>query len=70
MPTNSRILACRFSPARERQAALAEAIEIIRGVWGDRPFSFEGQHFRCTGAHVSPLPVQRPSPPIMIAGGW
>ena len=39
-------------PARERQAALAEAIEIIRGVWGEDPFSFEGQHFRCVGAHV------------------
>ncbi len=56
-----------FLPARQRQAALAEAIEIIRGVWGDEPFSFEGQHFRCAGAHVSPLPLQRPSPPIMIA---
>ena len=26
-----------FLPARERQAALAEAIEIIRGVWGEDP---------------------------------
>jgi len=57
-----------FLPARDRQAALAEAIEIIQGVWGEDPFSFEGQHFRCAGAHVSPLPRQRPNPPIMIAG--
>jgi alkanesulfonate monooxygenase SsuD/methylene tetrahydromethanopterin reductase-like flavin-dependent oxidoreductase (luciferase family) len=57
-----------FPPARERQAALAEALEIIRGVWGERPFDFDGQHFRCTGAHVSPPPLQRPNPPILIAG--
>jgi alkanesulfonate monooxygenase SsuD/methylene tetrahydromethanopterin reductase-like flavin-dependent oxidoreductase (luciferase family) len=57
-----------FLPARDRQAALAEAIEIIGGVWGEQPFSYEGKHFRCAGAHVSPLPLQRPSPPIMIAG--
>jgi len=57
-----------FLPAPQRQAALAEAIEIIQGVWGDDPFSFDGQHFGCTGAHVSPLPVQRPNPPVIIAG--
>jgi alkanesulfonate monooxygenase SsuD/methylene tetrahydromethanopterin reductase-like flavin-dependent oxidoreductase (luciferase family) len=28
-----------------------------------------GQHFRCTGARVSPPPIQHPSLPIMIAGG-
>lgn len=58
-----------FPPARERQQALEEAITIMRGVWGDEPFTFEGQHFRCTNARVSPAPMQRPSLPIMIAGG-
>jgi alkanesulfonate monooxygenase SsuD/methylene tetrahydromethanopterin reductase-like flavin-dependent oxidoreductase (luciferase family) len=58
-----------FPPARERQAALEEAIAIIRGVWGDAPFSFEGQHFRCAGARVAPRPVQCPRLPTIIAGG-
>jgi alkanesulfonate monooxygenase SsuD/methylene tetrahydromethanopterin reductase-like flavin-dependent oxidoreductase (luciferase family) len=58
-----------FPPARERQQALEEAITIMRGVWGEDPFSFEGQHFQCTGARVSPAPMQRPSLPIMVAGG-
>jgi alkanesulfonate monooxygenase SsuD/methylene tetrahydromethanopterin reductase-like flavin-dependent oxidoreductase (luciferase family) len=31
-----------FPPVSERQAALAEAIEIIRGVWGTEPFSYQG----------------------------
>jgi probable F420-dependent oxidoreductase len=58
-----------FPAARERQQALEEAITIMRGVWQDKPFTFEGQHFRCTKARVSPAPIQRPSLPIMIAGG-
>ena len=58
-----------FPSARERQQALEEAITITRGVWREEPFTFEGQHFRCTGARVSPAPIQHPSLPIMIAGG-
>jgi alkanesulfonate monooxygenase SsuD/methylene tetrahydromethanopterin reductase-like flavin-dependent oxidoreductase (luciferase family) len=56
-------------PAPERQAALGEALAIVRGVWGDAPFSFEGRHFRCANARVAPPPRQRPHPPLMIAGG-
>ncbi len=58
-----------FPPVRERQAALEEAITIIRGVWGDEPFTFHGRYFQATGAQVMPLPLQRPSPPLLIAGG-
>src|SRR5215471_18403343 len=58
-----------FPPARDRQQALEEAITIMLGAWQEEPFSFEGKHFKCTGAHVSPEPIQRPSLPIMIAGG-
>jgi alkanesulfonate monooxygenase SsuD/methylene tetrahydromethanopterin reductase-like flavin-dependent oxidoreductase (luciferase family) len=57
-----------FPPVAERQDALDEAVAIIRGVWGDAPFSFEGHHFRCGGAQVRPAPLQRPGPPLMIAG--
>src|SRR5215212_3758154 len=56
-----------FPPTRERQEALAEAIAIIRGVWGPEPFSFRGRHFRVKDAHVTPPPVQG-VPPIVIAG--
>jgi alkanesulfonate monooxygenase SsuD/methylene tetrahydromethanopterin reductase-like flavin-dependent oxidoreductase (luciferase family) len=43
-----------FPPARERQQALEEA------VWQHQPLTFEGQHFQCTGARVSPPPIQHP----------
>ena len=58
-----------FPPVRERQAALEEAITLIRGVWGAQPFSFQGRYFQTSGAQVTPHPLQRPGPPFMIAGG-
>jgi alkanesulfonate monooxygenase SsuD/methylene tetrahydromethanopterin reductase-like flavin-dependent oxidoreductase (luciferase family) len=58
-----------FLPVPERQAALDEAITIMRGVWGPEPFSFEGRHFRAKNARIEPAPYQQPSPPILIAGG-
>jgi alkanesulfonate monooxygenase SsuD/methylene tetrahydromethanopterin reductase-like flavin-dependent oxidoreductase (luciferase family) len=58
-----------FPPVPERQAALEEAIAIIRGVWGAEPFTFAGKHFQTTNAHVMPPPLQDPGPPLLIAGG-
>jgi alkanesulfonate monooxygenase SsuD/methylene tetrahydromethanopterin reductase-like flavin-dependent oxidoreductase (luciferase family) len=56
-----------YPTTRERQAALAEAIAIIRGVWRAEPFSFEGRHFRVKDAQVTPPPLQG-VPPLFIAG--
>jgi alkanesulfonate monooxygenase SsuD/methylene tetrahydromethanopterin reductase-like flavin-dependent oxidoreductase (luciferase family) len=58
-----------FPPVPERQAALEEALAIIRGAWGDAPFSCCGQHFSVADARISPPPTQRPSPPLLIGGG-
>lgn len=58
-----------FLPVGERQAALEEALAIIRGVWGDEPFTFHGRYHQTTNAHIAPPPLQRPAPPLMIAGG-
>jgi probable F420-dependent oxidoreductase len=48
---------------------LAEAIAVCKGVWGDGPFSFEGDHYKITEYDGVPKPVQRPHPPILIGGG-
>jgi alkanesulfonate monooxygenase SsuD/methylene tetrahydromethanopterin reductase-like flavin-dependent oxidoreductase (luciferase family) len=58
-----------FPPAPERQAALEEAIAIIRGAWGAEPFSYSGRFFQTTAAHIAPAPLQRPRPPLLLAGG-
>jgi alkanesulfonate monooxygenase SsuD/methylene tetrahydromethanopterin reductase-like flavin-dependent oxidoreductase (luciferase family) len=52
----------------DRQAALEEAIAIIRGLWGAEPFTFHGTHYQVADAQIPP-PVQRPEPPIILAGG-
>jgi alkanesulfonate monooxygenase SsuD/methylene tetrahydromethanopterin reductase-like flavin-dependent oxidoreductase (luciferase family) len=48
---------------------LAESIEIIRGVWGPEPFTFRGIFHSTERERVVPPPVQRPSPPLILAGG-
>jgi alkanesulfonate monooxygenase SsuD/methylene tetrahydromethanopterin reductase-like flavin-dependent oxidoreductase (luciferase family) len=49
-------------------AALAEACTIIRRLWTEEVFDFAGQHYQLGGARCHPKPVQRPHPPILIAG--
>jgi alkanesulfonate monooxygenase SsuD/methylene tetrahydromethanopterin reductase-like flavin-dependent oxidoreductase (luciferase family) len=49
--------------------ALAEACTVIKRLWTEtEPFDFDGRHVRLVGAFGNPKPVQRPGPPILIAG--
>lgn len=57
-----------FPPVPRRQEALAEAIEIIRGVWGDEPFTFHGAHHSTEREQILPPPFQHPGPPLLLAG--
>jgi probable F420-dependent oxidoreductase len=58
-----------FDPTPVRQARLAEAIAVLKGCFGDGPFSFSGAHYTITGHDAYPKPVQRPHPPFLIGGG-
>src|ERR687894_30191 len=58
-----------FRSVPQRQAALAESIEIIRGVWGPERFSYRGQYHSTERERVIPPPLQQPSPPLILAGG-
>jgi alkanesulfonate monooxygenase SsuD/methylene tetrahydromethanopterin reductase-like flavin-dependent oxidoreductase (luciferase family) len=49
--------------------AVAETIQIVRGLWGELPLTFEGAHFGVQAANVRPGPCQQPHVPILIAGG-
>lgn len=57
-----------YPPTAERQAALEEAITIIRGLWGAEPFTYLGEHLQVAGAHI-PAPMQEHGVPLMIGGG-
>jgi len=45
----------------EKVDALEEGLDVIRGVWGRSPFSFQGEHYRNERAVVEPKPG-RPIP--------
>ena len=48
---------------------LADALTVIRRLWTEtEPFDFQGANLSLTGAFGNPKPVQRPHPPILVAG--
>jgi F420-dependent oxidoreductase-like protein len=57
-----------FPSAGERIAILDEALRVIKALWTEDTASFDGQHFRLEDAICNPKPVQKPHPPIVVAG--
>jgi probable F420-dependent oxidoreductase len=66
--TEFRMTGIDFPPIGPRLRMLDEALTCIRGLWGDAPFSFEGEFYRFREASLSPRPVQRPHPPVILGG--
>jgi alkanesulfonate monooxygenase SsuD/methylene tetrahydromethanopterin reductase-like flavin-dependent oxidoreductase (luciferase family) len=58
-----------FESVKVRQAQLAEAVEIVQGLWRGEPFSYSGKHYAIEEVRIDPRPIQQPAPPLMIAGG-
>lgn len=58
-----------YARAGERIARLEESLRVMRGLWGDEPFCFEGEHYRIEGIDGQPKPIQKPHPPILIGAG-
>jgi alkanesulfonate monooxygenase SsuD/methylene tetrahydromethanopterin reductase-like flavin-dependent oxidoreductase (luciferase family) len=58
-----------YPSVRERQAALEETIQIVRGLWAAAPLTYQGRYFRLHQARMAFGPVQQPYVPLMIAGG-
>jgi probable F420-dependent oxidoreductase len=58
-----------FDPATTRIERLAEAVQVIKGLFGDEPVSVHGQHYRIEKMDGQPKPVQRPHPTLLIGGG-
>ena len=55
-----------FPPLKVRVEMLEEAVEIMRGLWTEAPFSYEGSHYQIVDAFCEPKP--EPLPPVMIGG--
>ena len=58
-----------FYGVGERLRRLEEACRVIRGLFDAERTSFHGRYYRLRDAPLSPSPVQRPRPPLLIGGG-
>ncbi|MDH6135720.1 alkanesulfonate monooxygenase SsuD/methylene tetrahydromethanopterin reductase-like flavin-dependent oxidoreductase (luciferase family) [Kitasatospora sp. MAA4] len=56
-------------PPAEGIARLAETVTILKRMWTEEVFDFQGQFTTLKGNRNEPKPVQRPGPPLLI-GGW
>ena len=45
-----------------------EALVMIKKLWTEESVDFQGEHYSASGAQVAPRPVQRPHPPLWVAG--
>lgn len=53
-------------PQRESRARFEEAWEIMRGVWTEEVFSYQGQFWSYRDVAIWPRPVQQPHPPVWV----
>ena len=53
-----------------RVARFEESVRVIQGLLRtDDPFYFHGDHYEVLGHRLTPRPVQKPGPPLIIGGG-
>lgn len=58
-----------FGDGSVRVDRLRESVQIIKAFLSeDQPVTFRGKHYQVEGLVPHPRPVQRPRPPIMVAG--
>lgn len=53
---------------KERVARFSEYVEIVDRLLSDEVTSYKGRYYEVNEAVMNPRPVQKPRPPIMIAG--
>ena len=56
-----------YDPPRLRVDRFEEAITVIKGCWTGTPFTFRGEHYQVDQV-TCPRPIQRPHPPVLVAG--
>ncbi|WP_131740322.1 LLM class flavin-dependent oxidoreductase [Actinomadura roseirufa] len=59
-PTDQRVLAER----------LDEGLDLMERYWTGEPVTYQGRHYQAEDAALLPATVQRPRPPIWVAGFW
>jgi probable F420-dependent oxidoreductase len=57
-----------FIDAETRIAALREGIQIIKKMWTEEKTTFRGKYHSVESVYNNPKPVQKPHPPLWVAG--
>jgi probable F420-dependent oxidoreductase len=57
-----------FPSQGERARRVDEACSVLRALWTQDRANFHGKYYRLTDAVAEPKPVQKPHPPLWIAG--
>jgi F420-dependent oxidoreductase-like protein len=57
-----------FPKPTVRIGHLGEAVEIVKKLWTEEKASYTGEYYRLDAAICKPKPLQKPHPPITIAG--
>lgn len=47
---------------------MEEGIAVLKGLFADSAFSYEGEHYKISGLDGRPKPAQKPHPPLLIGG--
>lgn len=58
-----------FDEPKVRFERFAEAVEVLRGVWGEGAFTYEGSYYHIDELVQEPKPVQKPYPRFLFPGG-
>jgi alkanesulfonate monooxygenase SsuD/methylene tetrahydromethanopterin reductase-like flavin-dependent oxidoreductase (luciferase family) len=53
---------------KDRLQRFVETIEIVKGMWTQDMFNYDGRYYHIKDAICNPKPVQKPHPRIMLAG--
>jgi len=56
-------------PKKTRGSRVEEYIQIIKELWTSSSASFHGKYYSFDNINLEPKPLQKPHPPIWIAGG-
>ncbi|MBO0795033.1 MAG: TIGR03621 family F420-dependent LLM class oxidoreductase, partial [Ktedonobacteraceae bacterium] len=58
-----------FDAPGVRVSRLEEALQVLKGLFADQPFTFSGRHYTVTDLNGFPKTYQRPYPPILVGAG-
>ena len=58
-----------FDPPGRRVGRLEESVHLLKAMLGEEPVTHTGEYFALSDYQGLPKPVQRPHPPLFIAGG-